>query len=102
MTPVVVLTTTEKREDAVSLASLLVDTRLAACVNLFPVESFYRWEGKVQSSAEYKLIIKTAEEKWKELQHFLFEHHPYSVPEITKLNAEMSEYYLAWLADSLI
>jgi len=99
--PVVVLTTTEKREDAVSLASLLVENRLAACVNLFPVESFYRWEGEVQRSTEYKLIIKTAEEKWTKLQSFLHEHHPYSVPEMTKVNTEMSESYLAWLANSL-
>ena len=53
------LTTVASRDDATKLARLLIDEKLAACVQLLPIESFYRWDGKTQNEAELLLLIKT-------------------------------------------
>ena len=56
----IVLTTTGSQEEARKIAHSLVENRLAACVNIVaPVESIYRWQGKVETSDEWLLIVKT-------------------------------------------
>ena len=53
------LTTTPTRDEAAKIAKLLIDEKLAACVQLLPIESFYVWEGKTQNEPETLLLIKT-------------------------------------------
>ena len=60
-----VLTATASLEEAKKIARALVETRLAACVNIVPkIESVYRWEGKVEEGQEYLLLIKTTAESF--------------------------------------
>lgn len=102
MKPAVVLTTVENRDQAAKLASQLVDGKLAACVNVLgPMTSFYFWEGKTVEEQEFKLVIKTKRDLWDRVHAFIRENHPYSVPEVTLLEAEMEENYLKWLGDYL-
>jgi periplasmic divalent cation tolerance protein len=99
---ILVVTTVGSEEQAATLAHLLVERRLAACVQMHPVRSVYRWQGKVCDEAEYVLTIKTTERRYAELEQLILEHHPYERPEIVRLEiAGGSHGYLAWLGESV-
>ena len=86
-------------EAAESLASELVQQRLAACVNIVAgVTSVYRWKGEIQRDAESLLIIKTSNERLPELMSRLPDMHPYDVPEIVALDpTSVHAPYAQWL-----
>ncbi len=81
----VILTTTGSRGEADRIANLLVVSRLAACVQVTPIESTYRWKGKVTSEPEFLLLVKTASARYKEVETTIRENHSYEVPEIIQL-----------------
>lgn len=63
------------------LARLAVDRRLAACANWVPgLRSVYRWEGRIEESAETALILKTVRRRLPALEAAIREHHPYDCP----------------------
>jgi periplasmic divalent cation tolerance protein len=81
-----------------------VEKRLAACVNIHtvPVESIYRWKGKVETAREHMLIIKTTARRLKALEKEILRLHSYETPEFLVLPVSSgSRGYLNWLADSL-
>lgn len=97
---VIVLTTVADDEDAEDLARMLVDERLAACVNLYPVMmSFYRWKGKVERDTERQMVVKTTREALPALEARLTQLHGYELPEFLVLSSEASAEYLAWVND---
>ena len=83
------------------LARLLVEERLAACVQALPgLRSTYRWEGDVQQSDETLLLAKTRADRYAALERTLAAHHPYELPEILAVDASAGlPAYLRWLAD---
>ena len=85
------------------LARALVEERLAACVNrIAPVQSVYRWQGKVEQSEEELLIVKTRKVLFAALESRVRELHSYSVPEIIAVPiVDGSEGYLRWLGEQL-
>ena len=95
-----VLSTFPDPDKAAQVARVLVDERLAACVNLVAtVRSIYRWQAAVQDDTETLAIIKTTSERYAALAARLAELHPYQVPEILALPlAAGHPPYLAWLA----
>ncbi len=97
-----VLTTLPDAETAGVLARGLVESGLAACVNvLAPCRSVYRWQGAVQEDGEVPLFIKTTAELYPALENHLRERHPYALPEIVALDvAAGSPEYLRWVAQS--
>lgn len=103
MTPCIVLTTVGAGFDARPLAQSLVESRLAACVNIVPgLTSVYRWQGAVETDGEQLLVIKTTEERISDLRDALFRQHPYDVPEFVVLPIEKIEGpYRAWLLESV-
>jgi periplasmic divalent cation tolerance protein len=100
----IVMTTIDSEENAEELAKGIVEERLGACVQVLPrITSYFFWEGAVQCEAEHLLLIKTAEEKYAEVEAYIHEHHSYDVPEVAAIRAEqVSEPYAKWLADYLI
>jgi periplasmic divalent cation tolerance protein len=78
----VLLTTLPSQEDARRLAHLLVEEKLAACVQMMPIDSVYRWEGKVQNEGEVLLLIKTRTALFDAAMARIKAKHPYTVPEI--------------------
>lgn len=78
----VMLTTTPTREEAQKIARLLIAEKLAACVQLLPIESFYVWQGKTQNEAEVLLLIKTRTALFESAIVRIKEVHSYTVPEI--------------------
>jgi periplasmic divalent cation tolerance protein len=98
MTPRLVLVTAASLDEARKLAGLLLEKRLAACVNLLPaVESHYRWQGKLETAAEVLLLIKTSAEQFEALAQVVREHHSYECPEIVALEPrDIAPAYRAW------
>ncbi len=99
----IVLTTTANPEEAARIGGALVEERLAACATLIPsVHSIYRWQGKVESSTETLLLIKTGTEQLAALEARLHELHSYETPEFLVLEVDAaSQPYLDWLQESL-
>ena len=100
---VVVLVTAGNLEEARKIARALVGARLAACVNLLPsLESIYRWQGRVESSTERLLFIKTSRQMFPEVETEIRKLHTYTTPEIVCLPIiDGSRDYLAWLDQCL-
>ena len=100
--PIVVLVTCGSEEEALQIANALVESRLAACVNLVaPIRSIYRWEEKIWDEKEWLLIIKTEKHRFEELEKRVKSLHSYSVPEIISLPiVEGSSAYLNWIREN--
>jgi len=97
------LTTVSSREEADTIASELVGRHLAACVNILgPISSVYRWQGKVEASEEFLLLIKSTEAQFHPIQSALGELHSYQLPELISFAIEAgAESYLSWIAASV-
>lgn len=98
-----VITTTARKEDAVRIAGVLVEKRLAACVQILgPVLSTYRWQGKIEQAEEWQCLIKSRQDLFAEVAGNIKAAHPYETPEIIATAiAAGSEAYLQWLHDEL-
>eukprot|EP00899_Mesostigma_viride_P016253 jgi/Mesvir1/24629/Mv21937-RA.1 len=99
----VLYVTVPSKEVGKSLASGLVQEKLAACVNIIPgIESVYWWQDKVQSDAELLLMVKTAADKVSDLTAYVCKHHPYDTPEVIAVPIVAgSAKYLRWIDDSV-
>jgi periplasmic divalent cation tolerance protein len=100
MATLLVLTNVPDRATAERLADMLVERRLAACVNILaPCRSVYRWKGAVQHDEEHPMLMKTSVERYAALEQALRAAHPYELPEIIAMPIErgLTE-YLEWLA----
>ena len=100
---IVVLSTCSSDEEAGRIARRLVEVRLAACVNIIPgARSIYRWQGKIEDSAELVLVIKSRRDLFPKLRAEIEAMHSYEVPEVVALAvADVSENYHRWLDQGL-
>ena len=98
----VVFITAANREEAARIADMLVDSHLAACVQIMPeMESVYRWQGKIERAMEVLLIAKTVASKFGELEREVCALHSYETPEIVAVPIVAgSASYLEWLLAS--
>ena len=99
---IVVMITTPNCAEAARLAEMLVQARLAACVQIMPeMESIYRWQERVERAAEVLLLVKTTEECFAQLEREVRQAHSYDTPEIVALPVtHASAPYLAWLVEN--
>jgi periplasmic divalent cation tolerance protein len=83
MATLLVLTNLPDRASADRLAQALVERRLAACVNILPpCRSVYRWKGMIESAEEVPVLVKTALDRYADLEAAIRSLHPYELPEI--------------------
>ena len=101
---VVVMVSFGDMDEARRIATILVEERLVACVNLLPnVESIYRWKGSVESAKEACGILKTTRGRVTDLESRYRSLHSYETPEFLVLGVDGgSTGYLAWLAESVL
>ena len=99
----IVFSTAGSEEEALKIARNLVERQIAACVNIVPhIQSIYRWQGKMESSHEWLLLIKTTAEMFTAVRETIDELHSYEVPECISVDIEDgSPVYLQWIADSI-
>ncbi len=94
----VVYTTFPDLNTAKRVITGLVSARLAACGNIFKLSSIYRWQGKVEKTPEYGVLIKTRRQKYRAVVKYIKKNHPYDVPEIVAWNIDQGEKnYLDWI-----
>jgi periplasmic divalent cation tolerance protein len=98
-----VMTTAGTREEAERIAGALVESHLAACVNLVPgVSSLYRWQGAQETANEVLLLIKTTVENLEAVESTLRRLHSYELPEFLVLQTEAaSQTYADWLTKAV-
>ena len=99
----IVLSTASSEQEANKIARHLVEQQLAACVNIVPgIESVYRWQGKIESSRECLLLIKTSAAHFDSVRAAIRELHSYDLPECIANPIEDGDpEYLRWILDSV-
>ena len=99
MSAMIVITNVPSREVALDIARMLIERRLAACVNvLAECTSVYRWQGKLETAREIPLLIKTRAEIYDEVEAAVRSLHPYELPEILAVPVERGlPDYLEWV-----
>ena len=100
---VVIMVTAASRRECRKIAKHLVESKLAACVNITQaIESIYRWEGKLADEKEFVMLIKSKRELLPEIKAAIAKLHSYHTPEIVCLPIiDGSRNYLQWVADSV-
>jgi len=97
----VVMTTCASSEEAARLATALLDARLAACVQVVPVTSYYTWQGERTTDSEQLLLIKTRRSLYVGVEAALLRLHAYETPEIVCVPITAgAPAYLAWIDDA--
>lgn len=96
-----VITTTAERSEANAIAEALLKQRLAACVQIGgPIDSSYWWNGRIETSREFVLTIKTRRDLFPRLEAAILALHSYEQPEILAVAAvEVTPGYLKWLEE---
>ena len=101
MSHVFVYITNPSEAAAKKLASSLIDKKLIACANIFPVSSIYKWKGRTMDEKEFILIAKTSGKMFSSVKKFVEENHPYEVPCITKIIVKPNDAYVMWLDNQM-
>jgi len=97
---IIVITHVPDRALAKDLARVLLEQRLAACVNIgSPVESIYHWRDRIETGEEIPVVIKTRSVLYSDVEAAVRKIHPYDTPEIIAIPiVDGHERYLAWIA----
>lgn len=99
---IIIYTTFPDKKSADSVVIKLLKNRLAACAQLFPIESTYWWKGKIENSTETGAFIKTKKSLGKKVGDFISKNHPYEAPEVVTLSPDsVNKSYFDWLQDSI-
>jgi len=93
----IVYITAGNMENASQIARELVSGRLAACVNMFPVSSIYRWKEKIEEDSEIAIFVKTDYSRFEEITRLIKSLHTYEMPAIEFWGIEGEREYLDWI-----
>jgi len=99
--PLLIYTTFEKMEDARQVGRALVETRLAACVNIIPsMTSIYEWQGELSENSEVIMLIKTRKGRLEKALAQAKELHPYDTPALLVIEPSAVDTAFAdWIAE---
>ena len=101
---IVVMVTCGSRAEARKIVRAVVEARLAACANVFgaPVQSIYRWKGKLETAKEVLLLVKSTRKRFAVLEREIRRLHSYDTPEIIAVPIVAgSQTYLRWIEESV-
>ena len=99
MTTIAVLTTIDSIEQARVIARALVERKLAACAQISTIESVYTWQGSTQNEQEYRVLVKTTEGRYADVEAAIRELHTYDLPAIYAIGmVRVFEPYAEWVA----
>ena len=88
-------------KEASSLGDMAIEKHLAACSNIFPVQSGFVWEEKMQQEQEFVLLLKTFPTLRERLRIFISSVHSYKTPAILSWQVEVNDEYGKWMSDQL-
>jgi periplasmic divalent cation tolerance protein len=100
---IVVLSNLPDKASAEKLAEILLQKKLAACINILaPCESRYIWQGNIEHATEYPVMIKTTQKYYAAVESTILTNHPYELPEVIQVLIEDGHApYLAWIKANL-
>jgi periplasmic divalent cation tolerance protein len=102
MNPIIVQTTCSSKQEAKIIAKSLIEKKLAACVQMYEIESFYNWDNKLCNDFETLLNIKTIKENFEKVKSKIKELHSYDVPEIIQIDiTNANEEYLRFMGENI-
>lgn len=99
---ILIYTTNPDIKTAKKIAGVLLKNRLIACANFFPIQSMYRWNGKIENSKEIVAIMKTKTKNWVKIKQMVKKLHPYKIPCIIKISAEPNSEFGGWINREII
>ena len=98
---VLVYITCKDKEEARRISKHLLEKRLIACSNMFPISSMYWWKGKIEEGNEVVILAKTTDKGYDKVRKEVKKMHSYDVPAILKIYAEADEDYEKWVGEEL-
>jgi len=102
MSHILILSTCTDVAEAKKIAKAIIEKKLAACVNIVPVHSIFRWKGSIEESDEQLLVVKTSSTLFEKVSEYIKNLHSYELPEVISLEIRQgSRPYLKWLQDSV-
>lgn len=94
----IILTTTDEEKIAHDISNKLLQSEFAACVQIDKVDSFFKWDGNITNTPEYRLMIKAKADNYKKIEKTIKDIHNYSLPEIIKIDiTDGLKEYINWL-----
>ena len=93
-----IITSYADKENGKTIIDALLTARLAACVQVMPIQSYYHWQGKIAHDEEQLLFIKTKSSLYTKVEETILAHHAYELPEIIQVPISTGlDQYLAWI-----
>ena len=100
---VFIYTTCEKTEEAEKLAKLIIEKKMGACVDFWPVNSCYKWEGATSIHSEIMILITTLESKLEDVNELISQNHTYAVPLIAGVDVRrINRAYKEWMTQEIV
>lgn len=97
---VVVITTTGNEEGTEKIAKALLNEKLAACIQVTQIKSYYSWKENINIDDEYLLLIKCKANDYSDIENCIKSNHSYEIPEIIQLPISTGlPAYLGWIKD---
>ncbi|HEY1764338.1 MAG TPA: divalent-cation tolerance protein CutA [Opitutaceae bacterium] len=94
-----IITSYSRADTGSRITAALLATKLAACVQVFPVRSAYRWKGKLVKDREHLMLIKARTRRFRKVKETILAHHDYATPEIIALQIDRADAaYARWMA----
>jgi periplasmic divalent cation tolerance protein len=101
MTTIAIMTTTDSLDEARLISATLVERKLAACAQISSIQSYYAWEDAVRNDAEFRVLLKTTDERYAEVEAAILELHSYDLPAIVAFDITQAYGpYADWVADA--
>jgi len=93
-----ILTTTNDLQIAEDIVFLLLESNLAACLQIDNIKSYFKWNSKITLEEEYRVVIKAKSSNYNEIENKILEIHNYELPQIIKINIDGGlQGYLEWI-----
>lgn len=89
-------------ETAENIAHQLLEKKLVACANIFPISSVYWWQGNIESDKEVVLIVKTSNKLLPKVSQFVTSIHPYTTPCILYWQVNANPEYETWIQEQVL
>jgi len=96
------MTTTDSADEARAIASALVERKLAACAQISSIQSYYTWQGAVRNDDEFRILVKTTEDRYTDVEAAILELHSYDLPAVVAFDITRAYGpYADWVAESV-
>ena|SRR6266568_6818429 len=100
---VFIYTTCANTDEAKLLGKLIIDKKMGACVDYWPINSMYNWEGELKELSQTMLMITTLESKLEEVNDLISKHHSYSTPLIAGIDIRrINRAYKEWMTEKIV